>query len=161
MENWLWKHSNDVTHHTAADISKPLSFCSLCGCVCVRTLNRVWLSATPWAIAHQASLSMGFSRQEYWSGLPFPSTGDLPDQGSNPRLLHLLHCQMGSLPAVTSVQFSSVMSDSLQPLESQHARPPCPSPTSEVSNLYEKQKTMVGRGREARRGVNWKLFSLI
>ena len=37
------------------------------------SLSHVWLFATPWTIAHQASLSMGFSRQEYWSGLPFPS----------------------------------------------------------------------------------------
>jgi len=37
--------------------------------------------ATPWTIAHQAPLSMEFSRQEYWSGLPFPSPGDLPDPG--------------------------------------------------------------------------------
>ena len=37
--------------------------------------------ATPWTVAHQAPLSMGFSRQEYWSGLPFPSPGDLPDPG--------------------------------------------------------------------------------
>ena len=36
---------------------------------------------TPWTVAHQASLSMGFSRQEYWSGLPFPSPEDLPDPG--------------------------------------------------------------------------------
>ena len=36
---------------------------------------------TPWIVAHQAPLSMGFSRQEYWSGLPFPSSGDLPDPG--------------------------------------------------------------------------------
>ena len=36
---------------------------------------------TPWIVAHQAALSMGFSRQEYWSGLPFPSPGDLPDPG--------------------------------------------------------------------------------
>ena len=40
--------------------------------------------ATPWTIAHQASLSMGFSRQEYWSGLLFPSIGDLPDSGIKP-----------------------------------------------------------------------------
>ena len=39
----------------------------------------------PWAVAHQAPLSMGFSRQEYWSGLPFPSPGDLPDPGIKPR----------------------------------------------------------------------------
>ena len=37
--------------------------------------------ATPWTVAHQAPLSMGFSRQEYWSGLPFPSPGDLPNPG--------------------------------------------------------------------------------
>ena len=41
--------------------------------------------ATPWIIACQAPLSIGFSRQEYWSGLPFPSPGDLPDQGIEPR----------------------------------------------------------------------------
>jgi len=38
-------------------------------------------STTPWTIAHQAPLPMGFPRQEYWSGLPFPSLGDLPDPG--------------------------------------------------------------------------------
>ena len=41
-------------------------------------------SATPWTVACQAPLSMGFSRQEYWSGLPFPSPGDLPDPGIEP-----------------------------------------------------------------------------
>ena len=40
--------------------------------------------ATPWTVAHQAPLSMGFSRQEYWNGLPFPSPGDLPDPGIEP-----------------------------------------------------------------------------
>ena len=38
----------------------------------------------PWAVAHQAPLSMGFSRQEYWSGLSFPSPGELPDSGIEP-----------------------------------------------------------------------------
>ena len=42
-------------------------------------------SATPWTVAYQAPPSMGFSRQEYWSGLPFPSSGDLPDPGIEPR----------------------------------------------------------------------------
>ena len=46
--------------------------------------NLVWLFATLWAIAHQAPLSMRFSRQEYWSGLLFPSLGDLPDSGIEP-----------------------------------------------------------------------------
>ena len=39
---------------------------------------------TPWTVAHQAPLSMGFSRQEYWNGLPFPSPGGLPDPATQP-----------------------------------------------------------------------------
>ena len=54
------------------------------GGVCVKSLSRVRLFATPWTIAHQTPLSMGFSRQEYWSGLPFPSPGDLPNPGIEP-----------------------------------------------------------------------------
>ena len=50
----------------------------------VQLLSRVQLFATPWTIAYQAPLSMGFARQEYWSGLPFPSPGDLPDPGIKP-----------------------------------------------------------------------------
>ena len=47
----------------------------------VKSLSHVWLFVTPWTVAYQALPSMGFSRQEYWSGLPFPSPGDLPDLG--------------------------------------------------------------------------------
>ena len=50
----------------------------------VKSLSRVRLFATPWTVAYQASPSMGFSRQEYWSGVPFPSPGDLPDPGIEP-----------------------------------------------------------------------------
>ena len=50
----------------------------------LKSLSGVWLFATPWTVAHQAPPSMGLSRQEYWSGLPFPSPGDLPDQGIEP-----------------------------------------------------------------------------
>ena len=49
-----------------------------------RLLSRVRLHATPWTVAHQAPLSMGFSRQEYWGGLPCPPPGDLPDPGIEP-----------------------------------------------------------------------------
>ena len=45
----------------------------------------VRLCATPWAVAHQAPLSIGFSRQEYWSGLPFPFPGDIPGPGIKPK----------------------------------------------------------------------------
>ena len=48
-------------------------------CMSVKFLSHVRLFATPWTIAYQAPLSMEFSRQEYWSGLPFPSAGDLPN----------------------------------------------------------------------------------
>ena len=50
----------------------------------VKLLSHVPLFATPWTVTYQASPSMGFSRQEYWSGLPFPSPGDLPDPGIKP-----------------------------------------------------------------------------
>ena len=50
----------------------------------VKSLSRVRLFATPWTVTYQAPPSMGFSRQEYWSGLPFPSPGDLPDPGIEP-----------------------------------------------------------------------------
>ena len=55
-----------------------------------RSLFSVRLFTTPWTIAHQAPPSMGFSRQEHWSGLPFPSPGDLSNPGLN---LCLLHCR--------------------------------------------------------------------
>ena len=54
-------------------------------CVCVHARSQpfscVWLSVTPWTVARQAPLSMGFSRQEHWRGLPFPPPGDLSDPG--------------------------------------------------------------------------------
>ena len=51
----------------------------------VKSLSRVRLFAIPWTAVYQACLSMGFSREEYWSGLPFPSPGDLPHPGIEPR----------------------------------------------------------------------------
>ena len=110
----------------------------------VKLLSRVWLFATPWTAAHQAPPSMGFSRQEYWSGVPLPSLR---------HSVTSLKCKQESEPPETwtavsraldlrdhqehyhssSVQFSrSVVSDSLRPHESQHARPTCPSPTPRV-----------------------------
>ena len=50
----------------------------------MKSLSCVQLFATPWTIAYHAPRSMGFSRQEYWSGLPFPSPEDLPDPGIEP-----------------------------------------------------------------------------
>ena len=50
----------------------------------MKSLSHVRLFATPWTVAHQVPPSMGFFRQEYWSGLPFPSPGDLPNPGIKP-----------------------------------------------------------------------------
>ena len=58
-----------------------------CSCCLVAVLSDSLV--TPWTVAHQASLSMRFFRQEYWSGLPFSSSGDLPDPGIEPRSLAL------------------------------------------------------------------------
>ena len=85
------------------------------------TLSRVRLFATPWTIAYQAPPSMGFSRQEYWRGLPFPSPGDLSQPGIEPRSPALwADALLSKLPGsplviwISSVQFShSVVSDSV------------------------------------------------
>ena len=50
----------------------------------VKSLSLVWLFATPWTVAYQAPLPLEFSRREYWSGLPFPFPGDLPNPGIEP-----------------------------------------------------------------------------
>ena len=50
----------------------------------MKSLSRVQLFVTPWTIAYQIPLSMGFSRQEYWRELPFPSPGDFPNPGIEP-----------------------------------------------------------------------------
>ena len=65
----------------------------------VQSLSHVQFFATPWTAAYQAPLCMGFSRQEYWSGLPFPSPGDLPDPRIKPGSPAL---QTGALPSEPS-----------------------------------------------------------
>ena len=87
------------------------------GCI-VCVLSRVWLFATAWTVAHQAPLSARFSRQEYWSGLPFPPAGQTPDPGIKCAFLATPALVSGSftISATSSVQFScSVVSDSFQP----------------------------------------------
>ena len=59
----------------------------MCVCVCVFSLSVVSDPAASWAVAHQAPLSMEFSRQEYWNRLPFPSPGDLPSPEIEPTSL--------------------------------------------------------------------------
>ena len=74
----------------------------------VKSLSRIRLFATPWTVAHQAPLSMGFSRQEYWSGLPFPSPGGLPNPGIEPRSPTLQADALTSEPPV-SVNWKEIL----------------------------------------------------
>ena len=55
----------------------------------MKSLSHVWLFATLWTVAYQAPPSRGFFRQEYWSGLPFPAPGDLPNPGIEPGFPHI------------------------------------------------------------------------
>ena len=122
----------------------------VCVCVCVCVFSCVLLIATPWAVAHQAPLSMGFSRWKYWSRLPFPAPGDLPDSGIEPlppgslalageffttmppgkprwRWTKRLLRQLKDLGYEMLLSFDhSVVSNSLWPHGLQHARLPCP-----------------------------------
>ena len=94
-------HRNFFLNHLKYEIKKVMSSFNwkncimvcvyVCVCVCVCALaralslfSRIWLFMRLWTIARQAPQSMGFSRQEYWSGLPFPLPGDLPHSGMEP-----------------------------------------------------------------------------
>ena len=70
-------------------------------CVPAQSRSRVHLFAAPWTVARQAPLSMGFSRQKYWTGLPCPSPGNLPNPGSEPESL--------TFPALAGRFFTSVL----------------------------------------------------
>ena len=73
----------------------------------MKSLSRIQLLVTPWTVAHQAPPSMEFSRQEYWSGLPFPSPGGLPDPGIEPGYPTLQADALLSEPLAKAMVFSS------------------------------------------------------
>ena len=86
LHSSLGQHCTTHSHlFYYTDLSQIKTVCSITLSEWVKSLSRVRLFATPWTVARQAPLSMGFSRPEYWSGLPFPSPGDLPDPGIKPR----------------------------------------------------------------------------
>ena len=100
----------------------------VCVCVCARahahahtqSFSHVRLFATPWTVARQAPLSVGFSRQEYWSGFPFPSPGDLPDPGIKPT--------SPVSPALAGVLFTTKPSGNISALLRSETRSPLTSP---------------------------------
>ena len=102
-------------------------------CVCVPPhFTCVWLCTTPWAVAHQASLFMGFSRQEYWSGLPVPSPGDLTDPG----------VELASLvsPALADAFFTTSVSWEAQPCKC--VNPYLPVPPTLLSSLVSIHRSL-------------------
>ena len=88
-KSWTWL-SNWTTTMCCASIMFRMGACVL------SCFSRVWLFATPWTVAHQAPMPMGFSRQ-YWTGLSCPLPWDIPDPGIESMSFNLLHCQVGSL----------------------------------------------------------------
>ena len=91
-----------------------------------KSLSRVRLFSTPWTVAYQAPRSMGFSRQEYWSGLPFPSPGDLPNPGIEPGSPAL---QTDTLLSEPSKQREDSNGAGPMVLAPQLASPPTPAPS--------------------------------
>ena len=104
----------------------------VCVCVCAYSVTQSCLFMTTWTIAHQAPLSMGFPRQEHWSGLPFPPPGDLPSPGIKPESLvspalagrFFTLCHMGSHGALKYIHLNPGISLKV-------AR--CPQPSWEMS----------------------------
>ena len=95
----------------------------------VKSLSLVLLFATPWTVARQAPLSMGFSRQEYWSGLPFPSPGDLPNPGIKPGSPALQADASSSEPPGKPQAYAQAMLISLDMLHLGH-------PGSDLGGMY-------------------------
>ena len=142
----------------------------VCVCVCTHTLNCfscVWLFVTLWTSVLQASLSMGFSRQEYWCGLPCPLPGDLLTQGSNLHLLCLLHWQVGSFllsppgkPSWPSIVISEVAQSCLtlcDPMD-------CSLPSSSVHGIFQAivlEWIAISFSRGSSRPKNWTRVSHI
>ena len=98
--NQNWKRHVDPSVHRNIIPLKATETWELKGTMCSTCAQflQSWLTVTLWTVPLQAPPSVGFPRQEYWSGLPCPSPGDLPHPGSNLHLLWLLHWQANSLP---------------------------------------------------------------
>ena len=84
------KHTQFSVCPSTGSLSHKFSYPNNLMCVHAQLLSCIWFFVTPWTVAHQAHLSMGFFTQKYWSGLPFPSPGVFLIQRSNPCLLYLL-----------------------------------------------------------------------
>ena len=95
QKRMLVPHLSSALRQAQTDPSQNTTCLSVCLLIC---FNCVCLFVTPWTVAHQAPLSMRMSRQEYWSGLPCPPPGDLPDPGIEPVSPAAPTMQVDSLP---------------------------------------------------------------
>ena len=91
----------------------------------------------PWTVAHQAPLSMGFSRQEYWSGLPFPSPGDLPDPGIEPRPPALQADALLTMPRPVTLWITMKWSEVAQSCPTLCNPMDCSLPGSSVHGIFQ------------------------
>ena len=97
---WVREWNHCIIHGVEKNRTRLSDFHRLSVCACMLSHFRcVWLYATLWTVAGQAPLSMGFSMQGYWSGLPFPTPGDLPHPGVKPVSPVFPALQADSLPA--------------------------------------------------------------
>ena len=103
---WGWWSGLDFLEKEVLDHRKTAE----CACV-LGHFSCVRLFATLWTVARQDPLSIGFSRQEYWSRFPFPPSGDLPKPGTKPAPLSFLHWQAGSLPLAPQAGASVELQD--------------------------------------------------
>ena len=87
INSWYISSQDNNIKKKAVQLGFPKNWLFCIVCVCAQLLSLIWLFVTPWTVTHQAPLSMGFSGQEYWSGLPCPSSGDLPHPGIEPTSL--------------------------------------------------------------------------
>ena len=94
--NWGPRSGMGEISHTIPGVSENFTTCMYY--VCAQSLSHVHLFATLWTAVLQAPLSKGFSRQEYWNGLPFPTSGDLPNPGIEPKSLGSPVLATDSLP---------------------------------------------------------------
>ena len=118
LNDWLWSIPFVLNHNVQPKWSQFTSDFHNCPCSSlseVKSLSGVRLFATPWMAAYQAPRSMGFSRQEYWSGLPFPSPGDLPNPGIEPRSPALQTDALPSEPPGKTLAFFNNKTSKLYP----------------------------------------------
>ena len=106
-QNLYWLNAKSLIFHIVQGTNRTDETIILHACLLSR-FSHVWFFSTQWTVAHKAPLSMEFSRQEYWNGLPCPPPGDLPYQGVEPRSPSLqadcLPAELPGKPSYNSLQ---------------------------------------------------------